>query len=62
MHGGGPGDDRTKAGPFKKKNAAGKEQGSDGKACWSTGGPENKGYRYAGTEGGSDKCVPIGKK
>jgi len=48
--------------PMKKKNAAGKEQGSDGKACWSTGGPENKGYRYAGTENGKDKCVPIGKK
>jgi hypothetical protein len=46
--------------PFKKKNAAGKEQGSDGKACWSTGGPGNKGYRYAGTKNGKDKCVPIG--
>jgi hypothetical protein len=32
------------------KNAEGKEQGADGKACW-------KGYKYAGTEGGKDKCV-----
>ena len=38
--------------PMTKKNAAGKEQGVDGKACW-------KGYRYAGTENGSDKCVKI---
>jgi hypothetical protein len=47
-----------KPGPFKmkspiyKKNKAGKEQGVDGKACWD-------GYRYAGTENGKDKCVPI---
>ena len=34
------------------KNKAGKEQGIDGKACW-------KGYRYAGTEGGKDKCVKM---
>ena len=40
--------------PMMKKNAAGKEQGVDGKACWD-------GFRYAGTEDGSDKCVPIGK-
>ena len=32
------------------KNKEGKEQGADGKACW-------KGYKYAGTEGGEDKCV-----
>ncbi|MFZ9728187.1 MAG: hypothetical protein ACO3CD_04165 [Candidatus Nanopelagicaceae bacterium] len=38
---------------FEKKNAAGKEQGADGKACW-------KGYKYAGTEGGKDKCVKAG--
>jgi hypothetical protein len=38
---------------FEKKNAEGKEQGSDGKACW-------KGYKYAGTEGGKDKCVKAG--
>ena len=37
--------------PIMKKNAAGKEQGIDGKACW-------KGYRYAGIENGKDKCVP----
>jgi hypothetical protein len=35
---------------FEKKNKEGKEQGADGKACW-------KGYKYAGTEGGKDKCV-----
>ncbi len=35
---------------FEKKNAEGKEQGVDGKACW-------KGYKYAGTEDGKDKCV-----
>jgi len=34
------------------KNKDGKEQGVDGKACW-------KGYRYAGTEDGKDKCVPM---
>jgi len=38
--------------PIQAKNVAGKEQGVDGKACW-------KGYRYAGTEGGKDKCVKI---
>ena len=46
---------KKKCGPYKKKNAQGKEQGADGKACWD-------GYRYAGTENGKDKCVPIGKK
>jgi hypothetical protein len=34
------------------KNKEGKEQGADGKACW-------KGYRYAGTKDGKDKCVKI---
>ena len=34
------------------KNEDGKEQGADGKACW-------KGYKYAGTEDGKDKCVPM---
>jgi hypothetical protein len=34
------------------KNKEGKEQGSDGKACWS-------GYRHAGTEGGKDRCVKM---
>jgi hypothetical protein len=29
-----------------------KKKGIDGKACW-------KGYRYAGTENGKDKCVPV---
>lgn len=36
----------------EKKNKAGKEQGADGKACWD-------GYKYAGTEDGKDKCVPM---
>ena len=31
-----------------------KKKGADGKACW-------KGYRYAGTEDGKDKCVPMGE-
>ena len=34
----------------EEKNKEGKEQGADGKACW-------KGYKYAGTENGKDKCV-----
>lgn len=42
---------------FEKKNAAGKEQGLDGKACW-------KGYKQAGTKmkGGKrvDNCVKAG--
>ena len=29
-----------------------KIKGKDGKGCW-------KGYRYAGTENGKDKCIPI---
>lgn len=33
-----------------------KKKGADGKACW-------KGYRYAGTKNGKDRCVPVkGKK
>lgn len=34
----------------ESKNSKGKEKGIDGKACW-------KGYKYAGTENGKDKCV-----
>jgi DNA segregation ATPase FtsK/SpoIIIE-like protein len=34
----------------EEKNEEGKEKGADGKACW-------KGYKYAGTEKGKDKCV-----
>jgi hypothetical protein len=30
----------------------GKIKGADGKACW-------KGYKYAGTKNGKDKCVPV---
>ena len=51
------------SGKFKKeeveleeeKNKEGKEQGVDGKACW-------KGYKYAGTENGKDKCVPANEE
>ena len=32
-----------------------KVKGVDGKACW-------KGYKYAGTENGKDKCVPMKKE
>lgn len=32
-----------------------KVKGADGKACW-------KGYKYAGTENGKDKCVPMKKE
>ena len=31
-----------------------KKKGADGKACW-------KGYRFAGTNNGKDKCVPVKK-
>jgi|TARA_B110000285_G_scaffold161162_1_gene179984 hypothetical protein len=33
----------------------GKKKGADGKACW-------KGYRFAGTKGGKDRCVPVKRK
>lgn len=36
----------------EEKNKEGKERGADGKACW-------KGYKYAGTENGKDKCVKM---
>jgi hypothetical protein len=35
-----------------KKNT--KKKGADGKACWN-------GYRYAGTQGGRDKCIKVKK-
>ena len=41
--------------PFSVKDATlvfEKIKGADGKACW-------KGYRYAGTEDGKDKCVKV---
>lgn len=38
--------------PVSKMVAEDKEKGVDGKACW-------KGYRYAGTENGKDKCVKV---
>jgi hypothetical protein len=46
-------------GPVKKGQFVGgmeeeKKKGADGKACW-------KDYRYAGTENGKDKCVPVGE-
>ena len=34
------------------KTGGGKIKGADGRACW-------EGFRYAGTENGKDKCVPI---
>jgi hypothetical protein len=37
-----------------KKVGEEKKKGADGKACW-------KGYRYAGTENGKDKCIPVGE-
>lgn len=33
----------------------GKKKGKDGKACW-------KGYRYAGTEDGKDKCIKVKRR
>lgn len=46
-------------GPVKRGQFVGgmeedKKKGADGKACW-------KGYKYAGTKNGKDKCVPIGE-
>jgi hypothetical protein len=38
----------------KDKQVDEKIKGADGKACW-------KGYKYAGTENGKDKCVPMGE-
>ena len=32
-----------------------KIKGADGKACW-------KGYRFAGTKNGKDKCVKVKKR
>lgn len=41
---------------YKKELAMSeKVKGADGKACW-------KGYRYAGTEDGKDKCIKIGER
>jgi hypothetical protein len=37
---------------IKEEIVAEKIKGADGKACW-------KGKRYAGTENGKDKCVPV---
>jgi hypothetical protein len=45
-------DPRNEEFTVEAKNKEGKEQGADGKACW-------KGYKYAGTEKGKDKCVPM---
>jgi len=45
-------DPRNEEFTVEAKNKEGKEQGVDGKACW-------KGYKYAGTESGKDKCVKI---
>lgn len=45
-----PKDKHVKVGQFV--GGEGKIKGADGKACW-------KGKRYAGTENGKDKCVPV---
>tara|TARA_R110002153_G_scaffold127202_1_gene274724 strand:+ start:339 stop:515 length:177 start_codon:yes stop_codon:yes gene_type:complete len=39
----------------KQVSKSGKKKGADGKACW-------KGYRFAGTKAGKDKCVPVKRK
>jgi len=39
-----------KVSPVAKKGN--KKKGVDGKACW-------KGYKYAGTKNGKDKCVKV---
>ena len=49
-----------KVGQLKKekdmaKRKSNKKKGADGKACW-------KGYRFAGTENGKDKCVKVKKR
>jgi hypothetical protein len=40
--------------PAKRKPSSKKVKGADGKACW-------KGYSYAGTKNGKDKCVKTKK-
>ena len=47
-----PGEDYDDKEDIRKE---GKIKGIDGKACW-------KGYKYAGTKDGKDKCVPINKE
>ena len=42
----------AKAGDLVGSMEEAKKKGVDGKACW-------KGYRYAGTKNGKDKCVPV---
>jgi hypothetical protein len=37
------------------RTKAKKKKGTDGKACW-------KGYRFAGTKNGKDKCVKVKRK
>ena len=39
----------------KEKENGSRVQGADGKACW-------KGYRFAGTTKGKDKCVKVKKR
>lgn len=51
--------DQSKHRPAKAGDLVGgmeeaKKKGADGKACWD-------GYRYNGTENGSDKCVKVGE-
>jgi hypothetical protein len=42
----------TTSKPKLSQNETEKKKGIDGTPCW-------RGYRYAGTENGKDKCVPI---
>ncbi len=42
----------TTSKPKLSQNETNKNKGIDGTPCW-------KGYRYAGTENGKDKCIPI---
>jgi hypothetical protein len=51
----GCGPKRKTALPKMKKGGSKKKKGADGKACW-------KGYRYAGTKNGKDRCVPTKKR
>ena len=42
----------TTSKPKLSQNETEKKKGIDGTPCW-------RGYRYAGTENGKDKCIPI---
>lgn len=48
-------DKAIKKAKVKSEDNEGKKKGSNGKACW-------KGYRYAGTKNGKDRCVKVRRK